>query len=65
MLTIANILGVTACVAVALACLIIIAGVILEVLGFYEKMEQRDGRPHDDNDEYDYGHNVNHEPEEL
>ena len=46
-------------IAAFLLCVAILStGFILEFLGFYKRMEKMEH--YMDNDEYDYGHNVNH-----
>ena len=44
-----------------LVMLILVVGFILDFIGFYERMEKMEH--YMDNDEYDYGHNVNHNEE--
>lgn len=39
--------------------LIIFVGIFLDFIGYYKRME-RNEKHHMDNDEFDYGHNVNH-----
>ena len=46
--------------AAAVVVVILFAGFILEFLGFYKRNEKH----HMDNDEFDYGHNVNHDSNE-
>lgn len=42
-----------------IAALILFVGIFLDFIGYYKRME-RNEKPHMDNDEFDYGHNVNH-----
>lgn len=41
------------------AALILFVGIFLDFIGYYKRME-RNEKHHMDNDEFDYGHNVNH-----
>lgn len=42
-----------------IAALILFMGIFLDFIGYYKRME-RNEKHHMDNDEFDYGHNVNH-----
>lgn len=57
-----NLIGVVLTACVAGACIVVVMGIIFDFLGFYDRMEKMEH--HLDNDEYDYGHNVNHKAEE-
>lgn len=49
-------LAITACICIAV--IVIIVGIILDFLGFYDRIGKMEH--HLDNDEFDYGHDVNH-----
>lgn len=38
---------------------VLLMGIFLDFIGYYNRME-RNEKHHMDNDEFDYGHNVNH-----